>query len=204
MQISIAQLYDRIGRLVKENETTLVAIDGNGGSGKSALAAKLQECGENVKVIHMDDFYFPSSEIKANDKSEDDVGSDFDWKRLFDQVIHPLKQNKKAKYQRYDWDEDRLAEWYTVSTGGFVVIEGVYKMRRELIDSYSYKIWVDTPEGIRLRRGLERDGEGAREQWETEWMPSEDEYVDRHRPFEYADVIVDGSGENVDITSGKS
>jgi uridine kinase len=45
----------------------------------------------------------------------------------------------------------------------------------------------------RLSRGIERDGEAAREMWENNWMVSEDIYVKEHKPFEIADLVVDGS-----------
>lgn len=44
----------------------------------------------------------------------------------------------------------------------------------------------------RLKRGLERDGEDARQMWEDNWMVHEDLYVDAQRPQERANLVVDG------------
>ncbi len=107
-------------------------------------------------------------------------------------MLEPLCQEKEGCYQRYDWEMDSLAEWHTVPIGGIVIIEGVYTIRKELADKYDYKIWLDCPREIRLSRGLERDGEEAREMWESNWMVSEDMYVEEHKPFESADLIVSG------------
>ena len=41
-----------------------------------------------------------------------------------------------------------------------------------------YTIWVDCPCEVRLRRGVERDGERMRAVWVEEWMPAEDLYVE--------------------------
>jgi uridine kinase len=53
-------------------------------------------------------------------------------------------------------------------------------------------VWVATPRDVRLRRGLERDGQAAYDQW-LEWMGEEDAFVARERPDEFADLIVSGS-----------
>jgi uridine kinase len=52
---------------------------------------------------------------------------------------------------------------------------------------------VDCPRDIRLSRGLERDGQESRDMWEKVWMVSEDIYVNSHKPYERADLVVDGS-----------
>ncbi|WP_236035275.1 uridine kinase family protein [Alkalihalobacterium elongatum] len=181
-----------IHSISKKQPTLLIGIDGCGGSGKSTLAAKLKmECA-HVTVVHMDDFYLPSSQIIKIHPEKKPIGADFDWKRLLKQVLEPISQNKEGHYQRYDWETDRLAEWHVVPVGGIVIIEGVYSIRNELVKKYDYTIWVDCPRELRLSRGLKRDGEEARDMWENNWMISEDIYVEEHKPFERADLIVNG------------
>ncbi|WP_370541796.1 hypothetical protein [Alicyclobacillus sp. SO9] len=75
-----------------------------------------------------------------------------------------------------------LADWHTVPLGGIVIVEGVYSLRKELFDQYDLSIWIDCPRDVRLSRGLERDGEEARDLWENQWMIAEDMYVQEHRP----------------------
>ncbi|KKK39241.1 uridine kinase [Mesobacillus campisalis] len=176
--------------------TYLIGIDGFGGSGKSTLADKITEHCANVTIVHMDDFYLPSSEIIQAHPTKKPVGADFDWQRLLKQVIEPLNQEKGGHYQRYDWKTDALAEWHSVSLGGIVIIEGVYSIREELSNLYDLKIWVDCPREIRLSRGIERDGEEAREMWENNWMLSEDIYFEKQKPIERADMVVDGTKGN--------
>lgn len=185
------QIVSAMEKNPKKQLTMIIGIDGCGGSGKSTLAAKLQEESSNVTVIHMDDFYLPTSQQPG--KQSKSIGADLDWKRVLSQVLEPISQNLEGNYQRYDWNTDSLAEWHTVPVGGTVIIEGVYSTRRELADNYDLKIWVDCPREIRLARGLERDGEEARDTWENNWMISEDAYVQEHRPFETADLIVSGT-----------
>lgn len=190
---SLTQLFDEVRKgTSKKQSTFLIGIDGCGGSGKSTYADKIKEVFSDVTIVHMDDFYLPTNQILKIDATKKPIGADFDWKRLLNQVLEPLSQEKEGYYQRYDWETDSLAKWHTVPIGGIVIIEGVYTIREELADKYDLKIWVDCPRNIRLSRGLERDGEQAREMWESNWMVSEDLYVEKQKPFARADLIVSG------------
>jgi uridine kinase len=73
-----------------------------------------------------------------------------------------------------------------------VILEGVSAMRDAFRPFLSYTIWVETPRDERLRRGLERDGAEAFEQWQA-WMTAEDDYIQREHPMETADIVVDGT-----------
>jgi uridine kinase len=108
-------------------------------------------------------------------------------------VLEPLAGGTPGRFQRYDWVRDELVEWHDVPAGGIVIVEGNYAMRPELRDAYDLLIWVEAPYDVRLRRGLARDGEAARDRWVGEWMPEEDRYVAAMRPADRADVLVDGS-----------
>ncbi|USK47025.1 uridine kinase family protein [Cytobacillus oceanisediminis] len=182
-----------IDSIPKKQSTLLIGIDGCGGSGKSTFANKLKDKCSNVTVVHMDDFYLPSSKILKTHPEKKPIGADFDWKRVLNQVLDPISQNNEGHYQRYNWETDGLTEWHTVPVGGIVIIEGVYSIRKELAKKYDFTIWVDCPRDLRLSRGLERDGEEARDMWENNWMISEDIYIEEHKPFERADLIVNGT-----------
>ena len=159
-------------------QTRIVAIDGCGGAGKSTLANALAIQFNNCAVIHTDDF-----------ASWDNA---FNWfPRMIEQVLEPLKDNKNAVYQRYDWNEKKLMNWITVSPQPIIIIEGVSSSRKEFRPFLSFSIFVSTDRETRLQRGLERDGLQAKEQW-LKWMSSEDEYVARDNPEDFADAIVIG------------
>jgi uridine kinase len=161
----------------------------------STLARGLERASTDIAVVEFDDFYLPSQDRDARAAIADrEIGGDFDWRRLRDQVLMPLSQDAPASYQRYDWPTDELAEWHTVSVGGTVVLEGNYCTRRELFDFYDYTIWIDAPRELRLARGLLRGGQDTRERWLTEWMPEEDRYVEVEQPASRVDLALDGTG----------
>jgi uridine kinase len=192
---SFASIVNCLKALQRQKICLLVAIDGLGGAGKSTLAQLLEKqlrtLGWIVPVVKHDDFYLPFSQRENQATTE--IGSDFDWKRLRDQVLIPIREGRSSHYQRYDWEADVLAEWHTISASDVVLVEGVYTMRCELTDLYDLKIWVECPRAIRLARGIARDGEKARSIWEQDWMPKEDYYVKTHLPRERADLSVIGA-----------
>lgn len=190
---NLEQLINVMDSMPRKQETLLIGIDGCGGSGKSTLAKQLKKARSDVTLVQMDDFYLPSLQLLAVPPEEKPIGADFDWRRMLKDVLEPLSRNKEGCYQRYDWEKGELAERHTVPVGGIVAIEGVYSLRNELVDKYDYTIWVDCPRDTRLSRGLERDGEGARDKWVNNWMVSEDLYVEKHKPLERADLVVTGT-----------
>jgi uridine kinase len=194
--VQVPEIASVLAVLRHSGETTLVAIDGPGGSGKTVLAESLrmtlERANVSVHIIKGDDFFLPSASRPCGVPSEKPIGGDFDWCRLRHQVLEPLRRGQTARYDRYDWLKDELTVAREVPPGGVVLVEGVYSSRREIADLYDMRLWVECPRERRLARGLERDGEAARKRWEEDWMPSEDQYIREHRPHEYADAIVNG------------
>lgn len=198
---SLANIINCLKMLQHQKTHLLVAIDGLGGAGKSTLARLLKEQLKTlewiVAVVKHDDFYLPSHQ-RENQQAKV-IGRDFDWERLRDQVLTPIREGRSAHYQRYDWETDALAEWRTISAPDVVLVEGVYTTRRELAHLYDLKIWVECPRAIRLARGIARDGEKARTIWEQDWMPKEDDYIKTHLPHERADLSINGAGSYLSI-----
>ncbi|WP_244951558.1 uridine kinase family protein [Sutcliffiella horikoshii] len=187
------QVVSSIDLIPKKQSTLIVGVDGCGGSGKSTLANRLKDKFSNVTIVHMDDFFLPSSQIIKSTPEKKPIGADFDWERVLNQILKPISQNLEGRYQRYDWEKDKLTEWHTVPIGGIVIVEGVYSIREELANKYDFTVWVECPRETRLSRGLERDGKEALEMWENNWMISEDIYVREHKPHERADIIFNGT-----------
>ena len=159
--------------------TSIVAIDGCGGAGKSTFAALLSALLGDCPIVHTDDF--ASSEVPLN------------WyPRLLEQVFEPLSNDERARFQRYDWETSQLAEWREVPSHRFLIVEGVSAARREFRPFLAFSIFVETDRETRLARGLVRDGKDAEHLW-LDWMREEDEYLARDDPIAYADLVVSGN-----------
>lgn len=168
-----------IQKIESRNGVTIIAIDGYGGSGKSTLAKLLADKLDAV-IVHTDDFSQP-----------DVLG--WDYERFQTQVLRPLLQGRQGRYQRYDWDKNRLAQWHTVPVKKIVIVEGVSAFRVELGRYWDYAVYVTCPYDVRLKRGVARDGESMRTKWTDVWMPEEELYFQNQRPDLKADTIVDGT-----------
>lgn len=162
-----------------EMTTKIIAVDGPGGAGKSSFAEQLTQQLGNVPILHTDDFASWENPLNW-------------WPRLLEQVLEPLSHNETAHYQRYDWSTKRLAEWHEVPSVEYLILEGVSSSRAAFRPYIAFSIWIETPRQERLRRGLERDGEAARPQWE-QWMAQEDEHIEREHPEQKADLVINGT-----------
>ena len=200
-------LLNELNSLSKKQSTLIVGVDGCGASGKSTFTRSLAHIGFNITVVEMDDFYLPSDSRPSNDAVLTTYGEQYDWKRLYEQVLQPLNRNRQGLYQRYDWNLDTLTKFRTVPVGGIVIVEGIYSTRHELSNLYDFRIWVQCPYDIRLTRGIARDEtivaedeavarkeEDPREMWEKIWMPQEQRYTKAEEPHKVANLIIDGSG----------
>jgi uridine kinase len=185
--LDVDALRDQIG----SRGARFVAVDGCGGSGKSTLARELAQGWRQAVVVEMDDFYGLNAERVEVPTVH---GGNYDRQRLVKEVLEPLKAGRAGRYQRYDWDEDRLAEWHRVPADAIVLVEGAYSTSELLRGYFDFKIWVETPYDVRLKRGIDRDGEALRSEWVDHWMPAEDRYIEAYRPDEQADLVLDGSG----------
>jgi uridine kinase len=166
------------------------------------LAKELAKCDPTIKIIHFDDFYCAGLQRNTLDKNL----PQFDWKRLEKEVLITVRNNKKTKYQRFDWVLNRLNDWVEVNTGGIIIIEGVYTLNTKLQKYYDFKIWVDCPLNIRLQRAKARDAEygtDTMDLWLNNWIPRENNYDLNEKPFNSTNLIIDGSGLYADIELGE-
>lgn len=174
-----------------------MAVDGRGGAGKSTLARMLADGWPGATVVEMDDFHRPTAERQPRPGRH---GGNYDRERLVKELLEPVSAGRPGSYRRYDWDDDRLAEWHEVPADGVVIVEGVYSSSEMLAPYFDLRLWVDCPYDVRLARGLARDGEEMRNRWVQEWMPAEDAYVAAERPDERAELVLDGRGSEAGIS----
>lgn len=160
--------------------TTVIAVDGPAGSGKTTLADALA-AGLPARLVHMDDLYLGWSGLEP---SAD---------RLREEILAPLWLGRPGSYRRYDWHAEELAETHEVPPGGTLVVEGVGCVRAGTRGFFSIIVWVQADDAMRLARGIARDGVGAEAHW-RDWMLQERELFTRVGTRELADMRVDAWG----------
>lgn len=181
--MSVATYVDLVtairGRPPRAGATRVVAIDGPAGSGKTRFAARLSEVA-SAHVICLDDLT-PSW-----------TGPDKEAALLVEQVLGPLASGGPARYRSFDWVQDRYTGWRDVPPDPILLVEGVGSGSRIVRPCLSYLIWVEAPSVLRLARGLERDGQERRPDWDR-WREREDALFRREGTRDCVDLLVDGA-----------
>jgi uridine kinase len=162
----------------------LVAIDGRSGSGKSTFAHKLNQ--------HLGAEFIPLDDFIAWDDLQDW------WPRFEEQVLTPLFAGQSIRYQQRDWEHDTpgrgLGPWRSLPPTQLLLIEGVGAARRAVRRRLCWSAWIETPRQLCLQRGLARDAQvpNAGQLW-ANWMPLQDEFMQKECSADTADLVVDGS-----------
>jgi uridine kinase len=170
-----------MGRPATLGDGRLVCLDGPAGSGKTTLAAEVARLVAGAHVVHMDDLYAGWS------------GIDHAVTEQLDSILLPLAEGRPGRFRRFDWIADEFAEEHLVEPCPLLVLEGVGSGTRAHAGLCTVLVWVDAPRDLRMTRGIERDGEAFRVQWEA-WAESEQVVFAREGTQARADVRVDGTG----------
>jgi hypothetical protein len=162
----------------------IIAVDGRGGGGKTALAERLGRAMRPAAVVHSDDVAWAHSR--------------FGWDDLMIAgVLEPLRAGDPVHYRPSGWVKDGREGYLDVAAGlSTVLIEGVGVSRRALAHLVDVTVWVQSDFGEAKRRGIDRDmaelgrdpDEAVRawDEWEAEEVP----FLLDDQPWQRAHVIV--------------
>lgn len=188
---SLAQLEGAVRRLAR-GRVVIVALDGASGSGKSTLADALSRR-VGGSVLAGDDFYRVMDEdLRWTLTAEEGAACYFDWQRLRDQGLLPLRSGRDATYSPYDWVAGGGFAEHTVTVplASVIIVDGVYSSRSELADLMDLSVLVDTSRRTRDQRLASRDH--GNDRWHSRWSAAESYYFDRLRPPASFDVVISG------------
>jgi hypothetical protein len=162
----------------------IIAVDGRGGGGKTALAERLRLRLQPAAVVHSDDVAWAHSR--------------FGWDDLMIAgVLEPLHAGRPVHYRPPGWDRDVREGHIDLDFGAStVIIEGVGVSRRGLAPLIDVAIWVQSDFAEAKRRGILRDmaelhrdeeeGERLWDEWEAEEVP----FLQEDQPWQRAHFIV--------------
>ncbi len=137
----------------------LVCIDGPAGSGKTTLAAALHALVPASTVVHVDDLLAGWGGLRG-------------VAERLDPLLQPLARDETGHYERYDWVAESFAGRVEVEPTPLLVVEGVGSGTPRHASLRTALVWVEVDDALRLRRGMERDGEALRSHWQR-WMLEE-------------------------------
>jgi uridine kinase len=154
----------------------LICVDGPAGSGKTTLSRALAEQAPYATVLHTDDM----------------LAGWHGLPRLAHAVralLEPLAAGLPGSWRRWDWESDTWAERHEVEPAELIVLEGVGSWSPYVAPWVSTLVWVEAEPDVRVRRGLERDGEVFAPYWE-QWEIDEAALFARDRTREHADLVI--------------
>lgn len=153
-----------------------MCIDGPAGSGKTTLSAALAHAVPGAQVVHCDDLLQGWGGLPA-------------LAATVAAALAPLTSAQHGQWRRWDWLADSWAETREIAPGGLLVLEGVGSWSPAIAHLVGVLVWVEAASDLRLDRGLARDGEEMRRQWE-QWRLDEDDLFARLDTPARADVRV--------------
>ncbi len=175
---SFAQLAAEIEARSRAKPHFVVAVDGRSASGKSTFAQRLARA-LNAPIVHTDDVAWHHSF--------------FDWWPLMiEQILLPFEAGHVVQWTPEAWTAKGRVGAIEVLVSPILIIEGVSSSRLELHNYLDLAIWIETDPAVAEQRGLERDGPQARDFW-FEWQAAEVPFLECDKPWERAQVIVDGA-----------
>ena len=186
---------------------TRVAIDGVDGSGKTTLADELVEpvrrAGREVIRASVDGFHNPRKLRYARgvDSPEGYFLDSFDYATLKHELLDALGPGGDATYRTaaFDYRSDAAVDppRRVARRDAVLLFDGVFLSCPALQGSWDLTIWLDVPFEITVERAIARDsrqgGDAAvtRGKYEHRYVPGQRLYLERCRPRERADIVVD-------------
>lgn len=189
----------------------IIGICGGTGSGKTTIARSIVDSvgAQNVVLIEQDSYYRNLSDMplderhQANFDHPDSIDSDM----LVNHIMR-LKQGLAVEMPLYDFvSHTRSDRIETIEPRPVVIVEGILIFAEpRVLDLLDMRIYVDTPDDVRLMRRLRRDisergrtFERTLEQYERTIRPMHFEFVEPSK--RHADIIIP-EGSNTGITVG--
>src|SRR6186997_1644852 len=140
----------------------IIGICGGTGSGKTTIARAIVEAvkAENVVVVEQDSYYRNLADMplderhQANFDHPDSIDSD-----MLVNHIKRLKQGQQVEMTLYDFKtHTRSNRIEIIEPRPVVIVEGILIFAEpRVLDLLDVRVYVDTPDDIRLMRRLKRD-----------------------------------------------
>ena len=187
-------------------KTILIGIAGGTGSGKTSVAnAILAEFpSSEVALIQQDSYYHNLKHLHFDERAtvNFDHPDAVDFNKLGED-LQLLMADETIKIPIYDFNtHTRTDETLTIGNHHIIVLEGILALFDEKIrNMMDIKLYVDTPDDIRIIRRIKRDinkrgrtFESVIEQYYNTVRPMHQQFVEPSKKF--ANIIIPEGGHN--------
>jgi len=178
----------------------IIGICGGTGSGKTTIARSIVEAvgAENVVLVEQDSYYRDLADMPLDERHQAnfDHPDSLDSNLLVNHILR-LKQGLPAEMPLYDFKtHTRTKNIEMIEPRPVVIVEGILIFAEpRVLDLLDVRVFVDTPDDIRLIRRLKRDHaergrtyEHTMEQYMRTIRPMHWEFVEPSK--RHADVII--------------
>jgi uridine kinase len=205
-----ARCLEAVARLILRVERphpVRVAIDGPDVAGKTILADELapvlERSGRPVIRASVDGFHRPRAErfARGPESPEGYYLDSFDYPALRAALLDPLGPGGNRQYRRrvFDFrtDTPEATPTETAPAKAILVLDGIFLLRRELIDLWEFSVFVAVTFAETQRRAAARDvallgsEEAVRHRYAVRYVPGQQLYYGQARPQTKADVVID-------------
>lgn len=167
----------------------LVALEGGSASGKTTLAALLQDL-YGCAVFHMDDFFLRPEQRTPERYAQ--PGGNVDRERFWQEVLEPLRSGAESiAYRRYDCGTGRLLEPVEVPVGSMAVVEGAYSLHPDLAPAYDLRVFLNIDPALQKARIFRRNVPPQRDRFFDTWIPLEQAYFQSLDPKGQCDLVLE-------------
>lgn len=184
----------------------VIGIAGGSGSGKTTVQKRILSAfdTEAVALVQHDSYYRDLAHLPFAERAE----FNFDHPNAFEtelcvRQLDALRDGHAVQTPEYDYSHHvRSERTRSVEPRPVILLEGILVLAEpELRDRMDIKIYVDTPDDVRLIRRIHRDLlerersiESILSQYERTVRPMHLEFVEPSKRF--ADIIIPGGGMN--------
>ncbi len=201
------ELLARMILRVERPHPVRVAIDGPDAAGKTILADEIapliERSGRPVIRASVDGFHRPRAQryARGTESPHGYFHDSFDYPTLRAALLDPLGPGGNLTFRRrifdHRTDEPVAAPAESAPPNAVLVFDGVFLLRRELIDLWDFTVFVAVPFAETQRRAVARDAatlggeEAARYRYAVRYVPGQRLYFAQARPQDKADAVVD-------------
>ena len=176
----------------------IIGICGGTGSGKTTIARAIVETvgAENVVLVEQDSYYRDLADMPLDERHQAnfDHPDSLDSNLMVNHILR-LKQGLAAEMPLYDFKtHTRTQNIEIIEPRPVVIVEGILIFSEpRVLDLLDVRVFVDTPDDIRLIRRLKRDHAERGRTYEH----TMDQYVRTIRPMHWE--FVEPSKRNADV-----